>query len=119
LYADPLRLEAILRNLFENARKYGGEKVCVHVDVHKQSGNVLFRISDDGPGIPTEESTRIFESFYRVDHSLTRPEGGAGLGLAICQGLVRAHGGKIWVEPQEKGACIAFTLPLKGKKARR
>ncbi|HLO14822.1 MAG TPA: ATP-binding protein, partial [Anaerolineales bacterium] len=117
-YADPLRLEAILRNLFENALKYGGETVCIHVDVQKQSGNILFCVSDDGPGIPTEESTRIFESFYRVDHSLTRPEGGAGLGLAICQGLVRAHGGKIWVEPQEKGACIAFTIPLKGKKAK-
>jgi signal transduction histidine kinase len=118
LYADPLRLETILRNLFENSVKYGDEKVCIHVDVQKQSGNILFRVSDDGPGIPTGESTHIFESFYRIDHSLTRPVGGAGLGLAICQGLVRAHGGKIWVEPQEKGACIAFTLPLKGKKAK-
>jgi len=118
LYADPLRLESILRNLFENALKYGGEKVSIHVDVQKQHGNILFYVSDDGPGIPTAESTRIFESFYRVDDSLTRLEGGAGLGLAICQGLVRAHGGKIWVERQEKGACIAFTIPLKAKKAK-
>jgi PAS domain S-box-containing protein len=116
-YADPLRVEAVLRNLFENALKYGGEKVSVEVDVQKQDESILFRVSDDGPGIPAEESTRIFESFYRVDDSLTRLEGGAGLGLAICQGLVRAHGGKIWVEPQEKGACIAFTIPLKLKKA--
>lgn len=118
LYADPLRLETVLRNLFENALKYGDEKVCIQVDVRKQSGNILFHVSDDGPGIPTEESTRIFQSFYRVDHSLTRPVGGAGLGLAICQGLVRAHGGKIWVEPQEKGARIAFTIPLKGKRVK-
>jgi len=104
--------------LFENALKYGGEKVSIHVDVQKQHGNILFYVSDDGPGIPTAESTRIFESFYRVDDSLTRLEGGAGLGLAICQGLVRAHGGKIWVERQEKGACIAFTIPLKAKKAK-
>jgi signal transduction histidine kinase len=48
-----------------------------------------------------------------VDDSLTRLTSGAGLGLAICQGLVRAHGGKIWVEQVEKGACIAFTVPIK------
>jgi PAS domain S-box-containing protein len=118
LYADPLRLEAILRNLFENAIKYGGEQASIHVDVQKQDGSILFRISDDGPGIPAEASTRIFESFYRIDDSLTRREGGAGLGLAICQGLVRAHGGRIWAEPQERGASIAFTIPLKVKKVK-
>jgi signal transduction histidine kinase len=104
LYADPLRLETILRNLFENAVKYGGENVPIRVDVRKQEGSVLFRVSDDGPGIPPEESGRIFESFYRVDDSLTRLRGGAGLGLAICQGLSGRHGGRIWVEPQDKGA---------------
>lgn len=115
LYADPLRLESILRNLFENSVKYGGEKASIRVDVQSRDGDILFRVSDDGPGIPPEESTRIFESFYRVDDSLTRSAGGAGLGLAICQGLVHAHGGRIWVEPQEKGACIAFSIPVKKK----
>jgi PAS domain S-box-containing protein len=113
LYADPLRLESILRNLFENAIKYGGEAASLCVNVQKQDGSILFRVSDDGPGIPMEESAHIFERFYRIDDSLTRLKGGAGLGLAICQGLVRAHGGKIWVEPQERGASIAFTIPLK------
>jgi PAS domain S-box-containing protein len=115
LHADPLRLESILRNLFENAVKYGGEQTSLRVDVQKADGSILFRVEDDGPGIPPEESTRIFESFYRVDDSLTRSAGGAGLGLAICQGLVHAHGGRIWVEPQEKGACIAFSIPIKKK----
>jgi len=118
LYADPLRLETILRNLFENAVKYGGENACIHVDVQKYDTSILFRVSDDGPGIPAEEGIHIFESFYRVDDSLTRLKGGAGLGLAICQGLVHAHAGKIWVEPQDKGACIAFTIPLKRKKTK-
>jgi len=112
LYADPLRLETILRNLFENAIIYGGEEVAVRVNVRKQDGSLIFQIADNGPGIPPEESARIFESFYRVDDSLTRSAGGAGLGLAICQGLVQAHGGRIWVEPQEHGACIAFSMPL-------
>lgn len=115
LYADPLRLESILRNLFENAVKYGGEETSIRVDVHMVNGDILFRVSDDGPGIPLEESARIFDSFYRVDNSLTRSAGGAGLGLAICQGLVHAHGGRIWVEPQEHGACIAFSIPTNKK----
>ena len=118
LYADPLRLETILRNLLENAVKYGGGGASIQVEVQKENEGILFRILDDGPGIPTDEGARIFESFYRVGNSLTRVAGGAGLGLAICQGLVHAHGGRIWVEPQEHGTCIAFTIPLKRRPKR-
>ena len=113
VYADPPRLESILRNLIENAAKYGGERAKIRVEVCKQTENVLFKVMDDGPGIPEEERQHIFERFYRVDDSLARLTSGAGLGLAICQGLVRAHGGKIWAESQEVGACIAFTIPVK------
>jgi PAS domain S-box-containing protein len=113
LYADPPRLESILRNLIENAVKYGGAEAKVTVQVCKQDHELVFRIRDDGPGIPEMERQRIFDSFYRVDDSLARLTSGAGLGLAICQGLVRAHGGRIWAEPQAAGACIAFTIPLK------
>lgn len=118
LYADPPRLESILRNLIENAAKYGGESARVRVEVSKQNRDFLFRVLDDGPGIPDNESEHIFESFYRVDDSLARLTSGAGLGLTICQGLVRAHGGKIWVEHQEEGACIAFTIPTKNNASR-
>jgi signal transduction histidine kinase len=113
--ADPLRFESILRNLIENAVKYAGEEAHIKVEVSKQDGEFLFRVSDSGPGIPANESQRVFDSFYRVDDSLTRLAGGVGLGLTICQGLVRAHGGKIWSEPQPRGACIAFTIPAKTK----
>lgn len=113
LYADPPRLESILRNLIENAVKYGGEQAKVCVEVGKKGKDFLFRVSDDGPGIPEKERQHIFESFYRVDDSLARLTSGAGLGLAICQGLVRAHGGRIWAEAQVTGACIAFTIPAK------
>ena len=111
--ADPLRFESILRNLIENAVKYAGEEAEIKVEVSKQNGEFLFRVSDTGPGIPANESQRVFDSFYRVDDSLTRLASGAGLGLTICQGLVRAHGGRIWSEPQEAGACIAFTIPAR------
>jgi PAS domain S-box-containing protein len=113
LYADPPRLESVLRNLIENAVKYGGEQAQICVNVCQSGSDLLFRVIDDGPGIPDKERQHIFESFYRVDDSLARLTSGAGLGLAICHGLVRAHGGKIWAEPQEVGACIAFTIPAK------
>jgi PAS domain S-box-containing protein len=113
LYADPPRLESILRNLIENAVKYGGEAARIKVEASRDDEDFLFRVMDDGPGIPESERQHIFESFYRVDDSLARLTSGAGLGLAICQGLVRAHGGKIWAEPQAVGACIAFTIPAK------
>ena len=115
VYADPLRLESILRNLIENSIKYAGEEASIKVDVNKNGKEITFRVSDDGPGIPVKEGQRVFERFYRVDDSLTRLTSGAGLGLAICQGLVRAHGGRIWTELQENGACIAFTIPVKSK----
>jgi PAS domain S-box-containing protein len=115
VYADPLRLESVLRNLVENSVKYAGEKAKIRVDVHRHDKEIVFRVSDDGPGIPIKEGQRVFERFYRMDDSLTRLTSGAGLGLAICQGLVRAHGGRIWTEPQENGACIAFTIPVKSK----
>lgn len=113
VHADPLRLESILRNLIENSIKYAGENAQIQVNVKKNDKEVVFRVQDNGPGVPSKEVERIFERFYRVDDSLTRLTSGAGLGLAICQGLVHAHGGKIWVEQQESGACIAFTIPIK------
>lgn len=111
-YADPPRIETILRNLFENAVKYGGDQVSIRVKVSREHGAMVFRVKDNGPGIPLDKSKKIFERFYRLDDSLARATSGAGLGLAICQGLVRAHNGEIWVEPKSAGACIAFSIPL-------
>lgn len=113
LYADPPRLESILRNLIENAVKYAGSDAQVTIQVGRQREEFVFRVMDSGPGIPEGERERVFESFYRVDDSLARLTSGAGLGLAICQGLVRAHGGRIWVETQAAGGGVAFTIPVK------
>ena len=118
LFADRPRLETILRNLIENSVKYAGEQATIQVTVKRQADQIVFRVSDDGPGIPPKESQKIFESFYQANASLARISSGAGLGLAICQGLVRAHGGEIWVEDQKQGACIAFSIPT-SKEAKR
>ena len=112
LFADRPRLETIFRNLIENSVKYAGDQATITVKADQRNGRIIFHVSDDGPGIPNEESQRIFESFYQVNASLARISSGAGLGLAICQGLVRAHGGEIWVEDQKQGACISFSIPL-------
>ena len=118
LYADTPRLESILRNLIENAVKYAGEHAKITVEVGRQEKEFLFQVLDDGPGIPENDRKRIFDRFYRVDESLARLTSGAGLGLAICQGLVRAHGGRIWAENREPGACIAFTIPVRTRSIR-
>jgi two-component system sensor histidine kinase KdpD len=112
LYADCPRLETVLRNLIENSVKYAGGEATIRVEVNRQGDQIVFRVSDDGPGIPENESQRIFESFYQVNASLARISSGAGLGLAICQGFVRAHGGEIWVEKQKQGASLAFSIPI-------
>jgi signal transduction histidine kinase len=76
------------------------------------------RVSDSGPGVPVDERERVFERFYRGERSRQRSEAnpnrvGAGLGLAIADGLVRAQRGRIWVEPTPSGgAAFAFTVPL-------
>lgn len=112
LYADPTRLSTVLRNLLENAVKYAGENAHIQVHVRQAEEGIEFSVADDGPGIPPEEQERVFESFYRVENGLTRVAGGAGLGLAICQGLVRAHGGKIWIASEPIGTRVVFTIPL-------
>lgn len=119
LFVDPPRFESVLRNLFENSLKYGGAEVKISVQAEQSNGDLVVRVQDTGPGIPASERERVFQSFYRIDDSLTRLVSGAGLGLAICHGLVQAHGGKIWVEPRAKGACIAFSIPRLHKPAKR
>ena len=112
VFADPRHIRVVLRNLIENAVKYGGEGRPVRVSVSAEPGRILVRVEDEGPGIPPEHIPHIFDSFYRVEDGLTRQASGAGLGLAICRGFVEAHGGKIWVEPRARGTCMTFSLPL-------
>lgn len=109
--ADPPRIEAVFRNLVENAVKYSPPGAPIRVTAERSNGHVLVRVADDGRGIPPEHRDKVFDRFYRVDTGLAR-QAGAGLGLAICKGFVEAHGGRIWVEPSERGTVFAFTLPV-------
>jgi signal transduction histidine kinase len=118
IFADQNRIVSVLRNLIENAAKYSGETTPIRVSAIRQSDTIVVRVEDEGPGIPAEDSERIFESFYRVENGLSRSAPGAGLGLSISRGFVHAHGGKIWMEPRSQGTCIAFSLPVLKQKSR-
>jgi signal transduction histidine kinase len=112
LHVDRRQIEAVLRNLIENAAKYAGSACSVTITAAAEDGLVVVRVIDDGPGIPEHSSARVFEPFVRLDLPLTRQTPGAGLGLSICRGFVRAHGGEIWLEKTIRGTSVAVSLPL-------
>ena len=110
--ADPAKLHDALRNLVANAITYSPEGSTIGIGVTSAGGRVTFAVSDDGPGIPDEDLTRVFERFYRVDKSRARDPGGTGLGLAIVKHLVELHRGRVHVENRpEGGARFLITLP--------
>ncbi|MCC6612857.1 MAG: GAF domain-containing protein [Anaerolineae bacterium] len=111
LYADADRIEGVLRNLLENSAKYAEGDTPIEVSASYDAHDVIIRVIDQGPGIPLEHQEHIFQSFYRLDNGLTRKTAGAGLGLTIARGFVQAHGGRIWLEPRERGLCVAFSIP--------
>jgi two-component system phosphate regulon sensor histidine kinase PhoR len=109
--ADRDRIEQVMLNLVENAVKYGndGGKVIVHFNEGKKYIEISVR--DNGPGIPQEHLSRVFERFYRVDKSRSKDRGGTGLGLAIVKHIINAHGTRIAVMSKpEKGTTFSFKL---------
>jgi signal transduction histidine kinase len=109
--ADRERIEEVVANLLDNAAKYSPPGALIVVTVRFTSEEVIVSVSDSGTGIPLREQQRVFERFRRVEGDLTRSTSGAGLGLYICQAIVRAHGGQIWVESElGRGSTFAFSL---------
>jgi signal transduction histidine kinase len=109
LYVDGRRIQIVLRNILENAQRYGGPDVLIeisatyeHEQTKKRTGLTL-HITDNGPGIPPHLVKRVFERFYQIENGHERSSSGVGLGLAICRGFVEAHGGRIWAENRADG----------------
>jgi CheY-like chemotaxis protein len=110
--ADGDRVVQTLTNLIGNAIKYSSEGHTVTLDASPRDGQVLWRVSDTGRGIPEDKLETIFQRFEQVDSSDARLKGGTGLGLAISRGIVERHGGRIWAESQlGAGTTVLFTLP--------
>jgi heavy metal sensor kinase len=112
LRGDRDRLEQVVHNLVDNAVRAAGRGGEVRLTTWRNGNEGGVAVSDSGPGIPEDARERIFERFSREDPS-RGPDGGAGLGLAICREIVRAHRGRIWVEENEpSGSTFVVALPL-------
>jgi len=113
LAGDPDQLRRVLDNLLQNAWEAGGDGVHVRLEVNAtEDARVAVRFEDNGPGIPAEELTRLFQPFH------TTKEGGTGLGLALVHRIIEAHGGEIRVESSPgAGAAFTFVLPARGEAA--
>ena len=109
---DPRRLDQVLDNLVSNAIKYSPRGGQVRIAGQATPAEVTISVRDAGMGIPLEEQERIFERFYRVESPDARAVSGTGLGLYLTRAIVRAHGGRIWVEsPPGRGATFYVVLP--------
>ena len=114
IWANTALLEQVLTNLIENAYKYipSEGNITVSWSTSEKKKWTILKVEDDGPGIPKEHHSRLFERFYRVDSGRSREAGGTGLGLAIVKHIISNHNGKITVDsPKGKGTIFTVKLP--------
>jgi two-component system sensor histidine kinase VicK len=110
VHADPTLMQHAVRNIIENAFKFGAKQV--EVSGHAENGSVIVSFKDDGPGIPPEDLERVFDRFYQVEKTFCGQVPGAGLGLTMVKQTVEAHGGKVWAESKlDKGTTLFLKLP--------
>lgn len=108
-------LEDVIINLLDNAVKFTPENTLIEISTIFENNRIIFKISDKGPGISSDEVDKLFKKFYRGRMLTTQR--GLGLGLAICRKIIKTHKGKIWAENRkEGGACFCFYLPVNGGK---
>ena len=108
--ADPHQLERVVTNLLENAVRHSTNGAPVAVRADTAGGRLHLRVTDNGPGIPPDQITRIFEPFYRAPDATGR---GSGLGLAIAKGFIEGNGGRIWARSLPgQGSTFTIDLPL-------
>lgn len=111
---DEVLVEQVFVNLLDNAAKYTPPATPLSITAWLENFEVIVEIADRGPGIPAGEAAAVFRKFHRVpmENGQASPAG-SGLGLTICEGIIIAHGGRIWVaQRQGGGAAFRFTLPL-------
>lgn len=106
---DDVLVGQVFLNLFENIGKYTPADAEVRIVAREVENKVTVEVADRGPGLPPGEERRVFDKFYRAT---SNPVHGAGLGLAICRGIVETHGGRMWAHNvPEGGVAFFFTLP--------
>ena len=111
LRANPIRIRQMIDNLVGNAIKYTPANGAVKLSLAMQETQVVFRVTDSGPGIPPDEQNRVFEKFFRASNRPSETEG-SGLGLAIVKSIVESHQGRVWVESKVGvGSTFIVLLP--------
>ena len=115
---DAARLDQVVRNLVENAYKYTPEKTPVSVGVKRVRQGVVLQISDEGPGIPDDKRSALFDAFSRIDETTTSQEG-VGLGLFVVSQIVSAMGGHIDLASSSHGTTFTISLPCSAETSSR
>ena len=112
VYGDPVRLTQVISNLLNNAAKYTDKGGQIVLAAAQQGDEAVITIKDSGVGIPADMQRRIFDTFAQVDRSLTRSQGGLGLGLTLVKQLIELHGGTVSVHSDGLGTGSEFTVRL-------
>jgi PAS domain S-box-containing protein len=113
VFVDDKRIAQVLVNLIRNSATYAPKGTEINISAGVRSNSVQINVNDQGPGIQPSERKRVFQAFRRGVSEETGSAKGAGLGLAICKGLVEAHGGRIWIRKKTSpGTTVSFTVPL-------
>ncbi|HMB45406.1 MAG TPA: ATP-binding protein [Candidatus Methanoperedens sp.] len=113
IYADSDRFTQVVMNFIDNAFKFTDNGGCIEVEISKDNDNAFIKVKDNGIGIKKEDQDNIFDPFVQIDSSYSRKHEGTGLGLAICRGIVKFHGGKIWLESEfGKGCTFYISIPF-------
>lgn len=112
--ADPTLMERVLVNLLGNAIEFSPKNGTIIVETVPNGQMLVFRICDEGPGIPMEWEKQVFRKFEQLRARRAGAATGTGLGLAFCKLAVEAQNGRIWLEkpPDDRGTVICFSLPL-------
>jgi two-component system phosphate regulon sensor histidine kinase PhoR len=112
--ADRESLSRALINLLDNAIKYAPQSQKVILKAFSQNTFVFFEVEDFGPGIPKEEQSKVFNKFYRSEHSLGCSIKGSGIGLTLVAHTVQAHNGDVFLESEEgKRTKVTLKIPIK------
>jgi signal transduction histidine kinase len=119
IHVDFEQIKIVLKNIINNAIKYSGpESDPIRIFLDTREPYVILRVTDNGPGIPAEELSFIFEPFYRVDKSRSKRTGGFGLGLSLCKTIMEAHDGNIEIDSTPgKGTTVSLFFPTEVKKS--
>jgi len=116
IHCDETRIGQVITNLISNAASYSDEGTTITLNARHIEGHIEVSVTDQGPGIPSDEIKSVFDRFHRLESGRQRRTGGSGLGLSICKNIIEAHGGILWAESTVgEGSMFTFTLPIRNE----